>query len=173
MTKAELLKPVRIIEAGEAPVDEEATYTVSVVEGEPIALNDVSPVLTIQTTDLDEDLLRVVQAAEILLPLHRKAPGIIAINDVGEVLGVIAREDLEEAVLLRRRGKYAELNRALGLERTYQEPAGDPANPFVYWECPECDSIRIPAPGHGNDTPPLCNKHTPPKRMERHVHPGL
>ena len=173
MIKSKLLQPVRVVQAENASSEEKsARYTVSVVDGEPVALNDSAALLTMQLTDPELDLPRLVQAAEALLPAHRETPGVVALNEDGEVLGVVAREDLEEAVLLRRRHEYAELPQVLGLGRGYSEPAGHPVAPFIYWACPKCDHIRIPAAGHVNDTPPLCRRHDPPVQMERRTHPG-
>jgi hypothetical protein len=173
MIKSELLKSVHIVPVGKESSEKHGgLYTVSVVEGEPVALNDTTPVLSIRISDLNEDLPRLVQAAERLLPAHRQAPGIVALNTNGEVLGVVPRKELEDAVLLRRGHRYPELAKNLGMERSYREPAGDPAAPFVYWACPTCDSICIPNAGRENDAPPLCRRHDPPIRMKRLTHPG-
>lgn len=173
MTKSELIKPVQLVQAAEVhdhPRD--AGNTVSVVDGEPVALNGVAPVLTMRIADPDEDLPQLVRAAEALLPFNRELPGVVALDAEGAIVGAILRADLEEAVLLRRRGDYVALTESLGLDRAYHEPGGDPEAPFIYWKCPVCSSLQLPRPGHENDAPTVCRRHTPHQQMARRVHAG-
>ncbi len=174
MNKSELLKPARVVSVGEDPSDEgDAPYTVTVDHAAPVALNGAAPI-TIRIDDPERDLPRLVEAAERLLPARRGAPGVVALDEAGAVLGVVSRGDLEDAVLLRRAHNYPELARTLGLRGAYRPPAGDPAAPFPYWACPEpgCDAIHIPAPGRENDAPPRCHLHKPPVPMVQRIHPG-
>ena len=174
MVTNELLHAARVVSVGDDPSDEgDAPYTVTMSEGMPVALNGEAPI-TVRIDDPERDLPRLVQAAERLLPARRGAPGVVALTEAGEVLGVAPREALEDAVLLRRAHNYPELARTLGLRGAYRDVAGDPAAPFSYWACPEpgCDAIHIPAPGRGNGPPPPCHRHDPPVPMTRRIHPG-
>ena len=57
MIKSKLLQPVRVVQAENASSEEKsARYTVSVVDGEPVALNNVAALLTMQLTDPELDL---------------------------------------------------------------------------------------------------------------------
>jgi hypothetical protein len=172
MVTNELLQSARVVSVGEdAPGEGDAPYTVTITEGMPVALNGEAPI-TVRIDDPERDLPRLVQAAERLLPARRGAPGVVALTEAGKVLGVAPRAALEEAVLLRRAHNYPELARTLGLSGSYRPPAGDPAAPFPYWACPECDHIAIPAPGCENDPPPSCPRHAPPVPMVLRIHSG-
>jgi len=171
--KLDIIKSVSIVE-GAAPGEPrpEATHTVSLVGGEPAALDGVSPAIVVRVADPERDAGRLLRAAEELLPLHRQAPGVIVVGAGGEVQGVIPRPDLEEAVLRMRSGDYVALAKGLGLRADYRIPAGDIVAPFVYWRCPQCSHVRVPPEGHEDDPPPECRLHDPPVHMERRVHGG-
>lgn len=147
-----------------------ASHTISLVEGEPDAVDGVRAVITVQITDPERDAATLLRAAEQLLPIHREAPGIIITDEEGAVVGIAPRPGLEEAVLRMRGNDYVALAEGLGLRTAYRPPAGLITAPFVYWECPACGHIRVPQEGHEDDAPPDHRAHKPPVRMERRVH---
>jgi hypothetical protein len=146
-----------------------AGHTVSLVEGEPVAVDGVRAVITVQITDAEQDAATLLRAGEQLLPIHREAPGIIVIDAQGGVQGIVPRPELEEAVLRMQCGDYVALAQGLGLRAAYRPPAGLITAPFVYWECPACGHVRIPQEGHEDDAPPQHRVHEPPVQMERRV----
>jgi hypothetical protein len=166
MTKLDIVEAVRI--EGEEFGRVEG-HTVSLVEGEPIAVDGVRAVITVQITDPERDAATLLRAGEQSLPIHREAPGIIVIDAEGGVQGIVPRPELEEAVVRMRCGDHVALAEGLGLRAAYRLPAGLITAPFVYWECPACGHIRIPQEGHEDDAPPEHGVHKPPVQMERHV----
>jgi len=167
MSKLSIIQSATVVE--EAEPQEAARgvpYTVSVLGGAPAALNGVSPVITVQVVDPERDAGRLLRAAEQLLPLNREVPGMVILDDADDVQGVVPRPELERAVLRMRRGEYAALAKGLGLRGDYRPPAGDLAAPFVYWRCPQCGHIYVPATGHEDDAPGRCRLHDPPVQME-------
>jgi hypothetical protein len=173
MTRLNIIKSATIVEGTEP---REATrgeaHVVSIIAGVPAALDGVAPTITVRMVDPERDIPRLLRAAEQLLPLNRQAPGVVVVDDAGNVQGVILRRDLEEAVLHMRRRDYAALAKGLGLHVDYRLPAGDLVAPFVYWRCPQCQYVYVPAPGHEDDPPGQCRLHDPPVQMERRVHGG-
>jgi len=173
MSKLTIIKPAAVVEEEE---EREATrgetHTVFLVKGVPSALDGISPVITVRVVDTERDTARLLRAAEQLLPLNRQAPGMVVLDGDGDVQGIIPRPELEEAVLQMRRGEYVTLAKELGLRADYRPPAGDMVSPFVYWRCPQCQHVRVPATGHEDDPPPRCQLHDPPVQMERRLHGG-
>jgi hypothetical protein len=173
MSRLDIIEPVGIDKGEEArKVSRGEVHTVSIVAGEPAAVDGVRPVITVEITDPERDAAKLLRAAEQLLPIFREAPGIVVIDEDGAVQGIAPRSDLEEAVLQMRRNDYVALARGLGLRAAYRPPAGLITAPFVYWTCPDCGHIRVPPEGHEDDPPPECRLHEPPVPMVRHVHGG-
>ena len=173
MSQLAIMQPAVVVEGTEADGDVASQpFTVSLVRGVPAALNGVQPVLAIRIADPERDAARLVRAAEQLLPLHREAPGMVILDEVDSVLGVVPRPELEQAVRQMRRGDYVALTRTLGLKDEYHPIPGDPVLPFIYWECPECDYYCVPLEGHEGDEPDRCERHDPPVLMVRRVHSG-
>jgi hypothetical protein len=169
MATLDIVKPVAI----EGRKSERAAdHTVSLVKGEPSAVDGLRPVIIVQITDPERDAATLLRAAEQLLPIYREATGIIIADEEGAVEGLAPRAELEQAVLQMRAHEHAALAKGLGLRERYRPPAGLITAPFVYWRCPDCDHIRVPQVGHEDDPPPACPLHEPPVPMERHVHGG-
>jgi hypothetical protein len=173
MPKLDIIEPVAI-DKGKEPreVTQGDVHTVSIVAGEPAAIDGVRPVIIVEIADPERDAATLLRAAEQLLPMYRAAPGIVVTGKEGAVEGIVTRSDLEEAVLQMRSQDYAALARGLGLRAAYRPPAGLITAPFVYWKCPECGHVRVPREGHEDDSPPECRLHDPAAQMERHVHGG-
>jgi len=95
-------------------------HTLTLVKGEPAAVDGVPTVITVQITDPERDAATLLRAAEQLLPIHRDAPGIIITDAEGTVEGIVRRDDLEEAVLRMRNREHAALAQRLGLRANYR-----------------------------------------------------
>jgi hypothetical protein len=167
MAKLDIVKPVAI--EGEKSARTKG-HTVSLVKGQPAAVDGVQAVITVQITDPERDAATLLRAAEQLLPIFPQAPGIIVADAEGAVEGIVIRSDLEEAVLQMRAREHTALAKGLGLRAGYRPPAGLITAPFVYWHCPKCDCVRVPQAGHEDDPPPECPLHDPAVPMERRVH---
>lgn len=144
-----------------------AGHVVKLVDGVPVTLDGVDPVIAVHIGDDERDVPRLLRAAEELLPLHRQAPGVVILDEQDGIQGVIGRATLERAVLQVRRRDYAGLARGLGLRTDYRPPSGLMTRPFFGWACPECGHVYIPIEGRENDPSPLCPKHDPPIQMVR------
>lgn len=172
MAKLDIVKPIAM--EGEK-LGRAADHTVSLVNGEPAAVDGVPTVISVQITDPERDAATLLRAAEELLPIYRQAPGIVTMDEEGVVEGIAPRAELEKAVLQMRAHEHAALAEGLGLRRSYRLPAGPITAPFVYWKCsmPGCTHIHVPRAGREDDPPPVCTLHEPPQPMQRHVHGGI
>lgn len=173
MPKLTIIEPAVVLEHTESKKSARGeAHIVTLARGTPITLDGVSPVIAVQVGDAERDATRLLRAAEQLLPVYRHAPGVAILDAQGQVQGVISRARLEESVLQMRRGEYPALAKGLGLRADYRPPAGDVMAPFVYWQCPQCQHIYVPAAGHEDDPPDQCRRHDPPVQMERHIYGG-
>jgi hypothetical protein len=175
MTEPTLIKSAVVVDEAQAKTATRGpAHVVSLEEGVPVALDGVTPVISIAITDAERDAVRLLRAAEQLLPRYRQVPGVVVLDEAGNVRGVIARDDLEEAVLRMRRGQFTAFAKGMGLRGDYRPPAGDMVAPFLCWQCPdpECGHIYVPTVAREQDTPHQCQRHDPPVQMERRIHPG-
>lgn len=173
MSELTIIESAVVVEEGKSPKSELGhNHTVSVAGGTIIALNGTSPAIIVQIEDLEQDTLQLLRAGEELFPIYRDVPGIVVVDTDWKVQGVVARNNLEEAVLQIRQSEYSAMAKDLGLRSGYTPPAGHRTAPFVYWRCPECpQSIYIPSASQ-EESVPTCRRHDPPLEMKKHIHPG-
>lgn len=138
------------------------TIQIIVQAGQPIGIADQegdlsTPLLVVQITK-DEDFFNIFAAAQVQLVKYPFVPGMIVVNAVYEIEGVIYRE------------KIADKKNALLERDSVHELAGSPQNvPLVIYQCPKGDYEFIPSDGEPDHLCPVHNLQLEAKRIIANV----